>query len=167
MRSGETRGDLPSRWIASRYRWRARCDISPPFRRSPRQPLGATRREPRCAASPTIRSQRSSRWSSDDRESRRAVTGAPSEKANGADIKSAPRVFTDSQQDGSAQIPINRQMLMRMIVLVSVGAPDIRPDLRGPQRLLAGAQDDPQRFVVEYERQTGHGDLPSSVIPHS
>src|SRR5438445_12946420 len=78
---------------------------------------------------------------------------------------SAPRVFTDSEQDGSAQIPIDRQMLVRMIILVSVGAPDRRPALRGPQRLLAGAQDDPQRFVVEYERQAGHGPLSVVRLP--
>ena len=45
---------------------------------------------------------------------------------------------------------------MRMILPVTIRAPNVRPDLGGPQHLLAGAQNDSQGFVVEYERQAGH-----------
>ena len=37
-----------------------------------------------------------------------------------------------------------------------VRKPAIRPNLRGPEQLLAGPQDDAHRFVVEDEGETGH-----------
>ncbi len=48
-------------------------------------------------------------------------------------------------------------MAMSMIaILAFIEEPAVCPDLGGPQNLLAGPQNDPHRFVVEYERKACH-----------
>ena len=41
-------------------------------------------------------------------------------------------------------------MIVRVVAVLSfIGEPAIRPNLRGPQNLLTGPQDDPEGLVVE------------------
>ena len=48
---------------------------------------------------------------------------------------------------------VYREMAMRVIAIFSfIQEPAIRPNLGGSQDLLAGAQDDAHRFVIEYQR---------------
>ena len=61
----------------------------------------------------------------------------------------------------SSDLRIYREVPMRVIaVLPFVREPAIGPDLGRAQHLLAGAQDDADRFVVEDEREAGHATLP-------
>jgi len=41
-------------------------------------------------------------------------------------------------------------------ILAFIEEPAVCPDLGGPQNLLAGSQNNPHRFVVEYERKGCH-----------
>ncbi len=74
-----------------------------------------------------------------------------------------PGIFTGNVVLRAAQIRVDRQVAMWMILPVAIGAPDVSPDLGRPQCLLAGAQDDPQGFVVEEKRQAGHRETLSVV----
>jgi len=52
---------------------------------------------------------------------------------------------------------IHGQPLVDMITRIRViGTPAIGPDARWPRQSLPGAKDDPDGFVVEDERKTGH-----------
>ena len=54
---------------------------------------------------------------------------------------------------------------MRMIAIFPcIQEPAIRPDPGGSQDLLAGSQDDPHRFVVEYHRKACHAREPSNNL---
>ena len=41
-------------------------------------------------------------------------------------------------------------------ILAFIEEPAVCPDLGGPQNLLAGPQNNPHRFIVEYERKGCH-----------
>lgn len=41
-------------------------------------------------------------------------------------------------------------------ILPLIEEPAVGPDLGGPQNLLAGTQNNPHRFIVEYERKGCH-----------
>jgi hypothetical protein len=44
-------------------------------------------------------------------------------------------------------------------VFALVGKPAVRPNLGGSEDLPAGPQDNPHRFIVEYERKACHARL--------
>src|SRR5258706_563449 len=52
---------------------------------------------------------------------------------------------------------IHGEMAMGMVaILAFIEEPAVCPDLGGPQNLLAGAQNNPHRFIVECERKGCH-----------
>ena len=59
---------------------------------------------------------------------------------------------------GPRGMRVDGQSLVHVVSRIGIiGAPAVRPDACRSGKMLAGAQDDPDRFVVEDERKTGHG----------
>jgi hypothetical protein len=58
---------------------------------------------------------------------------------------------------GLLDFRIHGQVPMRVIaVFPFIQEPAVRPNLGGPQNLPAGAQDNPHRLVIEYQRKACH-----------
>lgn len=76
----------------------------------------------------------------------------------GAGMVPAPRAWRwRCLVSGPRGMRIDGQPLMHVVSGIGIiGAPTVRPDARRSGKMLARAQDDPDRFVVEHEWKTGH-----------